>query len=112
MHCSQGTSKSERIAGAGFTIIDNLLHSSYGPDLVMEHKCGTIESTTMLESPADGDAASNESSIMGKEQIISPDALSEDRNDQVFRDARNRTLSKHIKCRVIQCRGCNETLAT
>ena len=63
-------------------LIDNLLHTSYGPDLVDKHVCNNV-SVQSVSDPAPADS------------------IFVDREPQVFRDARHETLSHDIRGCVI-----------
>ena len=63
-------------------LIDNLLHTSYGPDLVVEHACNNVSAQSVSDpTPAD--------------------SIFVDREPQVFRDARHKTPSHDIRGRVM-----------
>ena len=74
-------------------LIDNLLHTSYGPDLVVEHACNNVS----VQSVSDPTPA---------------DSIFVDREPQVFRDARHKTLSHNIRGRVMQCAKCGSEVST
>ena len=65
-------------------LIDNLLHTSYGPDLVVEHAC-------------------NDVSVPSVSDLTPADSVFVDWEPQVFCDARHKTLSHDIRGRVMQC---------
>ena len=74
-------------------LIDNLLHTSYGPDLVVEHACNDVS----VQSVSDPTPA---------------DSIFVDQEPQVFRDARHKTLSHDIMGRVMQCVKCGSEVST
>ena len=74
-------------------LIDSLLHTSYGPDLKVEHVCNNANS-----QPA-------------SEPILASNVF-EDREHQVFRNARHRTLCHDVKGRVMQCVSCGSEVST
>ena len=67
--------------------MDNLLHTSYGPDLVVEYACNDVS----VQSVSDPTPA---------------DSIFVDREPQVFCDARHKTLSHDIMGRVMQYVKC------
>ena len=74
-------------------LIDNLLHTSYGPDLKVEHTCNNVNVETATEPAPAGD-------------------VFEDQEPQVFRDARHRTLCHDMKGRVMQCMKCGSEVSS
>ena len=74
-------------------LIDKLLHTSYGPDLVVEHAC-------------------NDVSVQSVSNPTPADSIFVDREPQVFRDARKKTLSHDIMGRVMQCVKCGSEVST
>ena len=74
-------------------LIDNLLHTSYGPDLAVKHACNNVS----VQSVSDPTPA---------------DSIFVDREPQVFCDARNETLSHDIRGCVMQCVKCGSEVST
>ena len=74
-------------------LIDNLLHTSYGPDMVVKHACSDVS----VQSISDPTPA---------------DSIFVDREPQVFRDARHKTLSHDIMGRVMPCVKCGSEVST
>ena len=50
----------------------------------------------------------NQATLVPSEGCVPARAILEDRDCQVFRDARNRTLSRHLEGQVMQCARCKE----
>ena len=74
-------------------LIDNLLRTSYGPDLVVKHACNDVS----VQSVSDQNPA---------------DSIFVDREPQIFCDARHKILSHDIMGRVMQCVKCGSEVST
>ncbi len=74
-------------------LIDNLLHTSYGPDLVVKH-------------------AYNDVSVQSVSDPIPADSIFVDREPKVFCDARHKTLSDDIRRSIMQCAKCGSEVST
>ena len=86
--------KKKAAARKKFTeLIDKLLHTSYGPDLEVVHTCNDVN----LQSSSDPTPAGS---------------IFKNRESQVFRDARNKTLCHDIQGRVMQCMKCGTEIST
>ena len=65
-------------------LIDNLQHTTYGPDLVVKHACNDV-SVPSVSNPTPADS------------------IFVDREPQVFCDARHKTLGHNIRGHVMSC---------
>ena len=94
INCSTKDEEKKADARKGFTqLIDCLLHTTYGPYLVVEHACNDV-SVPSVSNPTPADS------------------IFVDREPQVFRDARHKTLSHNIRGRVMQCVKCGSEVST
>ena len=73
-----------------------MIHTTYGPDLKVEHVC-----TPDIDSNGD----------IPEGPIPASDVF-KDQEEQVFRDARNRTMNKGIQGQVMHCPKCNIIVST
>ena len=85
-----------------YCIIDQLLHTTFGPGLTIEHKC---------TSPIDSEVPTCQPISTSKPTLYSPDTLLKGGDEQLHRDARNRILSKHIEGRIMFCKMCDESFS-
>ena len=79
-----------------FRLVDQMIHTTYGPDLKVEHIC-----TPVVDSNGD----------IPKVAIPASDVF-KDRDEQIFRDARNRTMNKGIRGQVMHCPNCKVIVST